>query len=425
MNIQQRLDAIRVDMPAPAHVPKDRLVDLGWAIGFKPNDLVDPYEPCRWLSDPEVPRLLYSPPSGSIGSAVSGVSKGAWLVTHYDDIKRVYIDDDYFSNRGAAEFQALIGETFRSIPLAIDPPDHSKYRMFLMPHFSPARLTKMMDQIRGVAVEMIDSFAAAGEVDVAWDFGRVFPVRIFMGLMGFPAPMFEQFLDWEWDILHSGSRDKMAAALRGVLAFLRGFMQEKRAVPDDRLVSHIVHGSIDGRPLTEDEQIGMVWFLWLGGLDTVAATISQMFRRLALEPEIQRDLRAHPELIEPAVEEFLRTQPILSSARTLKQDLDWHGVTLKTGDAVQCINPGGNFDPAQFKNPYRFDARREQNRHFTFVGGVHRCLGAPLARRELWIVLEEFFKRIPEFRVRPGADTTVFPGLMSIRNLPLVWEAAR
>jgi hypothetical protein len=91
-----------------------------------------------------------------------------------------------------------------------------------MPHFSPARLERMEAQMRELAIGMINEFKDKGEVDVAWDFGRVYPVRIFMGLMGFPAPMFEQFLDWEWDILHSGSRDKMAAALRGVLQFPTG-----------------------------------------------------------------------------------------------------------------------------------------------------------------------------------------------------------
>jgi cytochrome P450 len=418
---QRTLDAIRVTHPAPAHVPKDRLVDLSWALGFLPNDLLDPYEPCAWLSGPEIPRLLFNPALPGAGGLAGG-RNGSWVVTHYADIERVYTDNELFSNKGAAEFQALIGETFRSIPLAIDPPEHGKYRMFLMPHFSPARLNGMQDQIRAVVVEMIEGFADKGEVDVAWDFGRIFPVRIFMSLMGFPPPMFEQFLDWEWDILHSNDREKMAAALRGVLNFLRGFIAEKEANPDEHLVSSIVHGTIEGRPVTEEEKIGMVWFLWLGGLDTVAATISQMFRRLALEPKIQQQLRANPELIEPAVEEFLRTQPILSSARTVKQDFEWHGVTLKAGDTVQCLNSSGNFDAAQFPNPRAFDAMRQNNRHFTFVGGVHRCLGAPLARRELWILLEEWFKRIPEFRVKPGADTHVFPGLLSIRNLPLVWD---
>jgi cytochrome P450 len=422
MAYPRTLDEIRVDRPAPPHVPKDRVVDLSFAMGQQPNDLVDPYAPCEWLNAPEIPRILFNAPTpGAVGNPLSG-GQGAWVVTHYEDIERVYTDSDHFSNKGAAEFQRLIGETFRSIPLGVDPPEHGKYRVYLMPTFSPAGMKKMESLIRDTVVEMIEEFAHKGEVDVAWDFGRVYPVRIFMGLMGFPPAMFDQFLDWEWDILHSNDLPKMQAALSGVLQFLRAFIQEKETTPDEHLVSRIVHGKIEGRAPTEEEKIGMVWFLWLGGLDTVAATISQMFRRMALQPELQDQLRGHPELYHTAVEEFLRTQPILSSGRIAKFDFEWHGVTIKAGESVMCLNPSGNFDPAQFPDPRTFDPGRKINRHFTFVGGPHRCLGAPLARRELVILLEEWFKRIPNFRVKPGADTTVFPWLLSIRNLPLVWD---
>ncbi len=416
---------MQVTWPAPDHVPAELKVDLNWAMGMQPNDLVDPYEPCGWLAGVDVPRLLYNPapPEGRTGlAAAAGAGRGNWIVTHYADIDRVYSDNDLFSNKGTAEFQRMIGETFRSIPLAIDPPEHLKYRLFLMPHFSPARINRMMDEIRSVAVEMIEAVREQGEVDIAYDFGRVFPVRIFMGLMGFPPAMFDDFLEWEWNILHGGTAEKMAGALRSVLDFLRGFIAEKEANPDAGLVSAIVHGKIEGQPLTDDEKIGMVWFLWLGGLDTVAATISQMFRRMALEPWIQDWIIAHPDQIPAAVEEFLRTQPILSSARSAKCDFEWHGVQIKAGDSFQCLNPAGNFDPARFEDPRRFDPTRKGNRHFTFVGGVHLCLGAPLARRELRILLEEWFARVGKFTVKPGTDTTVFPFLLSIRNLPLVWE---
>jgi len=134
-------------------------------------------------------------------------------------------------------------------------------------------------------------------------------------------------------------------------------------------------------------------------------------------------IRANPALIPAAVEEFLRTQPILGSMRRVKQDFAWHGVELKAGDQIQTLNCAGNFDPAQFPDPRRFDMTRTGNRHFTFTAGVHLCLGAPLARRELRTLLEEWFRRIPEFRIRPGSDTQVYPGLLSIRNLPLVWDA--
>jgi len=417
------LDDIRVDFDAPDNVPKDRIVDLSFANGSEPNDLVDPYEPFAWLNGEDIPRLLFNPPARYGLGAISGRQQGNWVVSHYADIERVYTDNEHFSNAGTAEFQRLIGETFKSIPLAIDPPDHQKYRLYLMPYFSPARITRELEpRIREVVVEMIDAVADKGEVDMAWDFARVYPVRIFMGLMGFPPPMFEQFLDWEWDILHSGSLEKMQAALRGVLDFLRGFIAEKEREPDEHLVSAIVHGRIEGRAPTEDEKIGMVWFLWLGGLDTVAATIAQMFRRMALQPEIQRTIRERPELINGAVEEFLRTQPILSSARTATKDFEWHGIQVRAGDSFQCLNPAGNFDPAQFTDPRTFDPERKANRHFTFVGGVHICLGAHLARRELRLLLEEWFRRVPEFRPKPGADTSVFPGLLSIRNMPLVWD---
>jgi cytochrome P450 len=104
------------------------------------------------------------------------------------------------------------------------------------------------------------------------------------------------------------------------------------------------------------------------------------------------------------------------------KDFEWHGCQIKAGDSFSCLNPAGNFDPTVFKDPRTFDPARKPNRHFTFIAGVHLCLGAPLARRELRILLDEWFKRIPAFRVKPGADTTVFPGLLSIRNLPLVWD---
>lgn len=403
-------------LPLPDHVPSELAADLRPAMGMAPNDLFDPYVPFDWLRDGDVPRVLWYPyPTG-------GTLKGGWAVTHYADIRRVYEDNEAFSAIGAAQFQAFVGETFPSLPLGADPPDHSRYRRFLNPWFTPVAMKKMEPVIRGVINEMIDEFADKGEVDIAWDFGRVFPVRIFLGLMKFPMEMFEPFLDWEYKILHVHDRDVQMGAIREIIAYLRAFIAEKQANPDGGLGSYIANGQIDGQPLTADEVIGMTFFLWLGGLDTVASTISQMFRRLAKDQDLQAQLRLRPELIPTAVEEFLRVQPLVNSVRWLKHDMVWHGVAMKQGDQVCCINSSGNFDEAQFSNPHDFNPERKANRHFTFVGGVHNCLGAHLARRELRSLLAEFLHRIPTFGVKDGADTTVVPGLLSIRNLPLVWQ---
>jgi cytochrome P450 len=418
MSQSRTLETIRSDLPAPAHVPRDRVVDLQWAMGRESNDLVEPYSPCAWLLNPEVPRLLFDP------LPRLGGTSGAWVVSHYSDIQRVYEEHDTFSTATVAEFQAAIGETFRTIPLAIDPPEHGRYRKFLNQFFSPVAMIEMEKQVRAVVVEMIDAFADKGAVDIAWDFGRVYPVRIFMDMMGFPMTMFDKFLDWEWAILHANNMEVSMKAMREVIDWLRGFMAEQRANPDGRLTSKIVHGKTNGVPLTEDEQMGMVWLLWLGGLDTVASTISQMFRRMALQPELQAELRAKPELINTAVEEFLRTQPLVYSSRTVTKDIIWHDVEMKAGDQIQCLTAAGNFDPKQFKNGHQFDPARPANRHYTLIGGVHLCLGAHLARRELRILLSEFFKRVPTFRLKQGTDTEVVPGLLSIRNLPLEWDVA-
>ena len=191
----QSFEGIRAEFPeAPDNVPKDIIVELGAAMGGVPNDLVDPYEPFGWLASPDLPRLLYNKPNmTSMGAAAAGVAaggpgmKGNWVAHRYEDIDRVYTDNEHFSNKGTAEFQQLIGETFPSIPLAIDPPDHAQYRLFLTQFLGPATISRVMEPvIHDVLDEMIGAIADKGEVDMAWDFARVFPVRIFMHMMGFP-----------------------------------------------------------------------------------------------------------------------------------------------------------------------------------------------------------------------------------------------
>ncbi|RDV06617.1 cytochrome P450 [Sphingorhabdus pulchriflava] len=402
--------------PVPDHVPAELVLDTRFANGQAANDLPDPYTPTDILRDPAFPRIHYYP------WPASGNQHGAWVVTRYEDIQRVYEDNDLFSTEGVAQFQRLAGETWPSIPLGIDPPDHSKYRKFLNPWFTPVAMKKMEPRIRAILAEMIGQFADRGEVDIAYDFGRVFPVRVFLDLMGFPFSMFDQFLAWEWDILHEPAIETKAAAVQGILAYLRGFIAEKQATADESLGSYIANGSIDGKLLTPEEVLGMTWFLWLGGLDTVASTISQMYRRLGMDPALQASIRNNPEIIPTAVEEFLRVQPLVNSGRKVKRDFIWHGVQIKAGDWVTVFNSSGNFDEAQFTDPHKFDAERKANRHFTLAGGIHLCLGAHLARRELRCLLDEWFRRIPEFRIKPDTDTTVTPGLLSIRNLPLEWQ---
>jgi cytochrome P450 len=413
--LKVELDPVTVDN-IPDHVPPELVRDLRWAKGDLPVTYDEPYQETEALFGPDVPPLMWTP------DCIAGKpGVGAWVVTRYADIAKVYQDADLFSTEGVAAFQWMIGETWPCIPLGIDPPDHMKYRTMLNPYFSPKAIDELEPKIRASANALIDTFIDQGTTDFAYDFGRVYPVRVFMDLMGFPFSRFEQFLEWEFAILHSHDFEQATTALRGILAYLREFIAEQKANPGPDLGGKIVTSEVFGRPINDDEIIGTIFFLWLGGLDTVASSLAMMFRRLGMNMELQRVLRDDPSKIPDAVEEFLRVQPLVNSQRLVKKDFEMHGVTIKKGDWVMNLVTAGNFDPAEFKCPREVQIDRQANRHFTLAGGPHRCLGSHLARRELRVALEEWFRRAPPFRLAADDEKLVYPGLRSARNVQLVW----
>jgi cytochrome P450 len=411
--MSQTKTATLPDAVVPAHVPPSLVYDIR-RYGA-PNSLDDPFSVTRNVFA-EMPPVAYTP------HGTPGLYSGAWVVSRYEDVREVYQNDRLYSTKGAADFASLVGETFRMIPLAIDPPEHASYRLMLNSWFSPKAVNTMEPQIRATIASLIDGFVDKGECDLAYDYGRIYPVRVFLDLMGFPQDMMDEFLQWEYAILHSyGDLAKMQWGIGSAITYLRGFMAQVKASPDDRLTSHIVHGQVDGRPVNDDEIIGTLVFLWLGGLDTVAATTSLAFRHMAVDHALQQTLRERPELMSEAVEEFLRMQPLVNSTRLVKEDHEIRGVKIRKGEHIMCFNSAGNFDPEEFDDPRTFRLDRAANRHFTLAGGPHRCLGSHLARRELRIALEEVLRRIPMFSLKPGADRSAFPGLIAAPRVPVVW----
>ena len=419
MALQLEVQLDPIDVPdRPAHVPAELVRDLRWANGDFPVSFDDPFQETSKLFDKGVPRLMWTP---NVVAGHPGV--GAWVVTHYDDIAFVYQDAAQFSTEGAAAFQLLVGETWPCIPLGIDPPDHMKYRTMLNPHFSPKAIDALEKKILESATSLIDSILPGTEVDYAYDFARIFPVRVFMDLMGFPFSKLDQFVKWH-HLITLERLTNLDASIQGVretIDYLRAFIAEQQANPGDGLVAKIVRSQVAGRPITDDEIMGTVFFLWLGGVDTVASTLSFIIRRLAIDSTKQQQLRENREMIPEAVEEFLRIHPLVNSQRLVKRDFELHGQTIKAGDWIACFVTAGNFDPAEFDNPREVQLDRQPNRHFSFSGGPHRCLGSHLARRELRIALGEWLRRVPPFRLADDSQRLAHPGLQSIENLKIVW----
>jgi cytochrome P450 len=402
--------------PLPDHVPPELVFDYEGSLDPTTDD--DPFARARALAQ-KCPPIFYSRYRHASAGGV-----GSWVCSRYEDIREVFQNTERYSSEANFPFFVLAGEPdLRAIPLSFDPPEHNKYRALLNPHFSPKAVNVLETRINTVITELIDSFIDKGECDISYDFGRIYPVKVFMALMGFPDEKFEDFLTWGYAMLHEMHNiERVAWGARNAIQYLRGFIEEVRANPANHLTSHIVHGKVDGQPITEEEIIGTMFFLWIGGLDTVAATSALSFRQLALDQELQKNLRDNPDLHADAIEEFLRMNPTVNTARMAKVDHELGGLQIKKGERLTCFIAAGNYDAGEFESATEFIADRAPNRHLTFVAGPHRCLGSHLARRELRIALTEVLRRIPQFRLKPGSDRTVVPGLMAVQRLPIVWD---
>ncbi|HYL53544.1 MAG TPA: cytochrome P450 [Acidimicrobiia bacterium] len=349
------------------------------------------------------------------------------MLSRYEDVLWALKHPEVFSSKGVVD----IGGEFPLIPLSVDPPEHAKYRRLLDPEFSPRKMAELEDEMRRFVNEAIDAFIDHGECDFHEDFASPLPSTFFLALTGLPHADLPKFLKWRDDTIRpeaptfeEGERIRKEAG-DAIENYFESALEEKRRNPDDRLFTRMVRGTVDGRPLTRAEMLGACHLLLLGGLDTVTATLDCMIVYLARHPERRDALVADPSCIPHAVEELLRHQtPVMMVPRVLTRDHEMRGVQMKAGDSVTLMIGAANADAAEFEEwgDVRFD--RTTNRHLAFGGGPHRCLGSHLARLELRVALEEFHRRIPEYRL--AQDEIHFsPGIRQADQLPLVFPVTQ
>jgi len=393
----------------PDHVPPELVMNVG--ITESPEFLADPYAFFKKLS------LEYPPIFYSVGS-----HGGSWHLLKHADAFRMLRDAEYFSNEGGTPFPRDPADPFKFIPIEIDPPDHRKYRAILDPVFSPQGIQTLENTIRKLANDLIDEVIDKGECEFTTAYGRPLPVSIFLDLMGLPQDMRDTFVDWAVGLLHSTTREGMATAFTQIVAYIKQAIAEKTANPDDKVISRIVQGQIDGRPMSEKESFGFVLFLFIAGLDTVFATMNNMWLWLAENPARRKEIISRSNDMNAITEEMLRMWAVTFSGRSLRKDLELRGVKMKAGDKVMSVLPSCNYDAEVFADPLTVDFDRTRKPILSFAGGVHSCMGAHLARLEIRIGLEEWLKRIPDFAVKPGTKIEYRPGgVVGPEYLPLVW----
>lgn len=400
-----------MNQPAiPAHVPPELVHSIGLTEG--PEFLAAPHAFMAGLHD-RLPPIFYS---------TSQHAGNAWMLTKYDDVFFVLRHPEIFTTQGATPFPRDPNNYFYMIPLEIDPPDHRKYRSLIDPMLAPKAVAALEAYIRQLANQLIDQFIDKGRCEFTTDFGRPLPVSVFLDLMGLPQEMRDTFVGWAMGLLHAQDRTIAVRCMRETEAYLRTAIADKVRKADGGLLSAIVDGKKDGEALTGQEVFGFAFFLFIAGLDTVFATLNNVFLWLAQNPDRRREVIANPDNMAPMVDELLRVFSVTFSGRTLTQDFEMRGVKMKKGDKVTSILPTANYDPEAFPNPKEVDFHRPRKPVLAFGGGVHSCMGAHLARLEMKISISEFLRRIPDFRVEEGTRIEYWPGgVVGPKSLPLIW----
>jgi cytochrome P450 len=396
----------------PAHVPPELVLD--YPLASRRLIYENPYETI-------IPKLHEGPPVFMAPNAYLSYAPG-WVIRRARDVRMVFDDNEHFIKKGNTNYAALIGEEWDVIPTELDPPRHTAVRRVLNPLFTPSKVAKLEVKVRECAREHIAKFKDRGHCDFAKEFAVPYPVSIFLDLLGLPHDRMAQFLAWEHSLMHAPGLEERAAGVHAVKAYLMQAIEERRKHPTDDLISNALRLVVDGQPLSPIEVFGHCFNLYLGGLDTVTASLSLHFMHLASHVDQQNQLRETPALIPEAMNELLRAYSATSHQRIVAKDVEIAGVTVKVGDKVLLSNPLANRDPERYDHPneVRFD-RGVQN--LTFGSGIHSCLGRHLARREVQVALEEVLTALPEFRLDPDKKLPFRIGsVIHAAEVPIIWK---
>ena len=346
-----------------------------------------------------------------------------WYLTSYEAVRYAQKHPEVFSS--ASAFDA-ISNLVTMVPIAIDPPAHSHYRRMLDPLFGPKRIDRIESSLRAQVRAHIDGFVDKGTCDVVDDLAVKFPTQAILTLLGLPLEDLPQFLDWvggmikveSINVLADEPSERQLACSIGLFGYLQEHVALKRETPGDDILSDIL--SISGDDAwTEAEILGMCFLLMLAGLDTVTGSIGFCMLELAQDTALRQRLLDDPGLIGPFVEETLRLDgPVPVVPRVTTTDVEVAGTLIPAGSHVALVLGTANREGPHSASPHTIDLDARVT-HLGFGGGIHRCLGSHLARRELRLTIEEFHARIPDYTLA-GTPTVRWPsGTIHLSSLPL------
>lgn len=360
---------------------------------------------------------------------------GYFAITRHADILTISRNPEVFSSaQGAVSILDMppeLNEFYGSF-ISMDDPRHARLRRIVSGTFTPKMLGKILDDVAVTAVETVDAVMDMDEFDLVKEISSPFPLIVICDMMGIPASERQMVLEQSNIILSGGDPEFIPEGADPVAAFLgagmmlaemmNGLAESRRVTPTDDLLSALVNTSVDGEQLTPEELVSFFILLAVAGNETTRTAISHAIAHTGANPEQKAIWMADIEGVTPtAVEEVVRyASPVIWMRRTLTQDYELSGFKLEAGQKVILYYGSGNRDEAVFENPDVFDVLRDPNPHVGFGGpGPHFCLGAHLARREITLMMNQIFTRLPGLELAGPPEQLRSSFVNGIKHLPV------
>ncbi len=334
---------------------------------------------------------------------------GYWVVSKHADVSAAVADSQTFtSEHNSPDKPWAKGVLIPELPYVLaltesDPPVHTGRRMLEAPFFAPKAVRRLFEVASEHVDAAVERIRGRGEIDFAYDFGMRVAAKTSMHLVGLDPEQWKAFMltAHKGSLLPSSHPEYPLAEIRAVQELMRELLAERRQNPGADIASAIATRTVMGTPLSEVEQIGMLSAVIFGGFGTTAAATLHALLWLESRPELHRRLIEDDDFMEAFIEEMMRIYPPNhGTARTVTRDVELRGQTLRRGDRVLLSWVAANRDPEVFESPAeaRFD-RPNRHLHFGFGGAHHKCLGAPLARVEIRLMLRAVLRHLPDYRI--------------------------
>ena len=358
-----------------------------------------------------------------------------WALTKYEDVRSVSRQHQLFSSYqrgvmvGEPSDEELVAQ--RLMMLNMDPPQHERYRRLVSRGFTPRQAQMLKDRIDALAREIVDDVADRRGCDLVSDVAGRLPSGLIAELMGIPRSDGERLYELT-EIMHTTdpsvvTPERQMEAVAEMLMYAAGVAAYKRSHPADDIASTLVHASVEGDALSDDE---FQWFFLLlvnAGGDTTRNLVTAGIQLLFEHPEQRRRLVGDPDgLLGTAVEEMLRyTSPVSHFRRTATADTEIRGQGVSAGDKVVVFYGAANRDDEVFEDPDVFDVGRDPNPHLAFGGGgAHLCLGMHVARIEIAALVRELLTRLPDLSPAGEAQRLASSFIVGYHSMPVTYTPA-